>query len=176
MRARGWDRFIANHRAEGNYTVGICGGYQMMGLRIDDPKHVESDVSTVEGLGIFDVVTTFELEKTTRRTEAVALASGLMVSGYEIHAGLQTRLGGEAAFKIQDPLNGLGGRLEVSLTDQGKTIGTSIHGVFDTPEFRRAILNQVRKDKGLNPLELHSDEDAKSVRGKAYDRFARLLR
>jgi adenosylcobyric acid synthase len=176
MRARGWDRFIARHCAAGNFTVGICGGYQMMGRRIDDPNHIESDLATVTGLGMLDVATTFEGDKITVRTEAAALGSGLTVSGYEIHCGRITRLGADAAFRVLEPHNISGDRLEGALADQGRTLGTSIHGLFDAPHFRREFLNQIRRHKGLDPIEEAAGEEALAVRSAAYDRFARLLR
>jgi adenosylcobyric acid synthase len=46
MRDRGWDKFLAAHCAAGGVVVGICGGYQMMGRRIADPSHVESDLTS----------------------------------------------------------------------------------------------------------------------------------
>ena len=87
LRARGWDKFIAAHHAAGGSVVGICGGYQMMGKRIADPEHVESRARQAAGLQLLDIETVFEGEKITARVEGTHIASGLPVSGYEIHCG-----------------------------------------------------------------------------------------
>jgi adenosylcobyric acid synthase len=62
--------------ASGADVLGICGGYQMLGDKIDDP--VESGAGVVEGLGWLRVHTVFEPEKVVRRVGA---------TGYEIHHG-----------------------------------------------------------------------------------------
>jgi len=175
LRARGWERFIAAHHAGGGFVVGICGGYQMMGKRIADPEHIESDVNEVAGLGLLNIETVFAGGKITARTEGTHIGSDLPVSGYEIHCGRVTRFGDNAAFRIRvredRPLD----EFEGAVHDDGRALGTSIHGLFDASRFRRHFLNEIRKRKGLQPLEVAREEDAHAARARAYDRFARLL-
>ena len=57
-----------------------------------------------------------------------------MVSGYEIHAGISVG----AAF--ENPFAMIGGRNEGVVSDDGQLAGTYMHGVFDEPESREAIL------------------------------------
>lgn len=175
LRARGWEQFIAAHRAAGGYVVGICGGYQMMGQRIEDPLHVESEVDAVRGLGLLNIATVFESEKLTLRTEATHLASNLAISGYEIHNGRIARLGDRAAFRIDQTSGESRDRSEGAVSDDQRALGTSIHGLFDAAGFRRHFLNQIRRSKGLAPLEPAASEEARVVRARAYDRFALLL-
>ncbi|WP_435771721.1 cobyric acid synthase [Nocardioides sp. SYSU DS0651] len=79
LRERGLDAAITRHAAAGRPVLGICGGCQMLGRRIDDPHGVEGPAgASVEGLGLLDLVTTFAAEKTLRLVEP---------SGYEIHHG-----------------------------------------------------------------------------------------
>ena len=73
LRAGGWPAAIV---ASGADVLGICGGYQMLGEKIDDP--VESGVGVVEGLGWLPVRTVFAADKVVRRVGA---------TGYEIHHG-----------------------------------------------------------------------------------------
>jgi adenosylcobyric acid synthase len=175
LRDRGWEQLIAARKAAGASIVGICGGYQMMGSSIADPQHVESDVSSIDGLRLLDIETTFEGGKITTNTSATHIASGLGISGYEIHCGRIARLGGEAAFRI----GGEDGRspevLEGAIDSSGRVFGTSIHGIFDAPKFRRYFINDVRRRKDLEPLDVTRGEDAYTYRVRAYDRFARLL-
>src|SRR2546421_227134 len=49
LRERGLDAAIARAAADGRAVIGICGGYQMLGERLDDPEHVESDAGRVVG-------------------------------------------------------------------------------------------------------------------------------
>ncbi len=41
LRERGLDRAIVHHASRGGPVLGICGGFQMLGARIDDPDGVE---------------------------------------------------------------------------------------------------------------------------------------
>jgi adenosylcobyric acid synthase len=73
LRAGGWPAAIV---ASGADVLGICGGYQMLGDKIDDL--VESGAGVVEGLGWLPVRTVFAADKVVRRVGA---------TGYEIHHG-----------------------------------------------------------------------------------------
>jgi adenosylcobyric acid synthase len=174
LRAMGWEKFIAAHHAAGGSVVGICGGYQMMGRNIEDPEHIESDAGSVEGLRLLDFKTVFEKEKVTSQVDGIHIRSGLAISGYEIHCGRITSLRSNRPFRIRRRGGLSSDQFEGALDD--RLIGTSIHGVFDAPEFRRHFLNEVRKRKGLAPLAIAMNENAHEVRDKAYDRFAQLLR
>lgn len=146
-------------------VLGICGGFQMLGERIDDPKKIESEERGMVGLKLLPVVTTYRHEKTTCRVRAVDLTSGCSLSGYEIHMGASRKL------KRLPPLfsilerNGKPSREEegVLLKGRSKTKatwvgGTYLHGIFDSPEFTRAFLDRIRLKKGLKPLSLCREE------------------
>jgi adenosylcobyric acid synthase len=175
LRAHGWDELIANYHAAGGTVVGICGGYQMMGKRIADPHHIESELDEAAGLQLLGIETVFEGEKITARVEGTHIASGLAISGYEIHCGRIAKSGAHSPFRIRSRGSQPSDELEGALHDDGKTFGTSIHGLFDAPRFRRHFLNEIRKRKGLPPLEVVGIEDAHAARDRAYDRFAQLL-
>jgi adenosylcobyric acid synthase len=176
LKERGWDQFIAAHRAAGGYVAGICGGYQMLGRCIKDPEHIESDIFRVAGLALLDVETVFRGEKITFRTDGTHIASGLPISGYEIHCGRINGSRNDALFRISAPDGEAQERFDGTIADGGRILGTSIHGLFDAPEFRRHYLNEIRRSKGLASLDATTTEDAHTARGAAYDRFARLLR
>jgi adenosylcobyric acid synthase len=84
LRSRGLDQVIVDHARRGKPVLGICGGCQMLGAAIADPEGVEGAPGTaVEGLGLLDLVTTFDAAKTLRLHQP---------AGYEIHHG---RIAGE---------------------------------------------------------------------------------
>src|SRR5947199_169442 len=76
LRERGLAAAIARAAADGRVVIGLCGGYQMLGERLDDPDRVESAAPRVSGLGLLPVVTTFAREKTTVRARGRVLAGG----------------------------------------------------------------------------------------------------
>ncbi|MDN5347349.1 MAG: adenosylcobyric acid synthase [Clostridia bacterium] len=145
--------------ALGTPVIGICGGYQMLGLEIRDPEGSEgSDIREIDGLGLLDVVTTFAPAKTTYLVEAIVTGSGpflepcrgLQVRGYEIHMGQSRRLNNAgAAFRIKKR-----GEEAVDLADGavapgGLVLGTYIHGIFDNDRFRHHVLSALRRRRGL---------------------------
>ena len=138
LRTAGWEDFLARHRRGGGWVVGICGGYQMLGRRIVDTGGVESAVRETIGLGLLEVETTFETEKITDRIRATHLPTNLPISGYEIHSG---RIAGiaesRALFRLTHRDTTAVNEFEGIRTDDGRVIGTSIHGVFDSASFRR---------------------------------------
>ena len=88
MRELGVDKAVIAAAAAGVTVIGICGGYQMMGLTIADPYGVEGEPQTVSGLGLLPVHTVLSREKTTvRRRFRFGSAEGPVCEGYEIHMG-----------------------------------------------------------------------------------------
>lgn len=78
--------------AESIPFIGICGGYEMPGHKLHDSQRSESEMGTIDGLGLLDIEVDFEPEKTLVRqvyvpTRANFLAGGGPVEGYEIHMG-----------------------------------------------------------------------------------------
>ncbi len=172
LRRTGWEEYLAMHRARGGWTLGVCGGYQMLGRRIVDAFAVESKSPVTRGLGLLDVETHFEREKITARVRGVHLASGLEVSGYEIHAGRVTRGEGAHPFlRITERERCAVDEPEGASSHDGRVAGTSMHGLFDSAQFRRSFVDLLRREKGLAPLR-SAGEDFKSVRERAYDLMA----
>jgi len=136
--------------------IGICGGYQMLGRRIRDPHWVESAQHEVDGLGLLDIETVFAGEKRTIRatghtTGAALVDAGTPVSGYEIHMGQSTRAPGISPLLLLTDDTGV----QVSdgaVSPDGRICGTYLHGLFDSPDFRRGWLNRLRTQKGLPAL------------------------
>jgi adenosylcobyric acid synthase len=122
--------------------VGICGGFQMLGKTIADPFGIESGAREMQGLGLLDIATSLAREKTLNRATAVHVASGLQVSGYEIHHGQTT------AGRVVDVFGQAEASKGVARGD-GMIWGSYLHGVFDADEFRRWFIDGLRQRKGL---------------------------
>ena len=83
----GFDKAIRQRVQAGAFLVGLCGGYQMLGERLEDPEGVESALAEASGLGFLPIATRFNQDKALYQIEAVHEGSGLPVRGYEIHMG-----------------------------------------------------------------------------------------
>jgi adenosylcobyric acid synthase len=139
LRAQGWDIDIAAHVRRGGCVVGLCGGYQMLGRRVSDPDGLEGAAGQAPGLGLLDVTTTLEREKTLRLAEGIDAVSGEAVRGYEIHLG---RTAGADTARPAVTLGG--GRPDGARSADGRVIGSYLHGLFAADGFRRAFLAGLR--------------------------------
>ena len=136
LRRNGVAQAILRARREGATVLGICGGYQMMGVQIRDPKHVEGDIESMPGLSLLPMTTEMLGEKVTRQVRFTAADGSDTMEGYEIHMGKTLPVDG-GAFA---PLNRLeNGQDDGCLVDE-KCMGTYIHGILDNPAFIDRLL------------------------------------
>ncbi|MHB0885473.1 MAG: cobyric acid synthase [Bacillota bacterium] len=158
-------------------VVGICGGYQMLGVELLDPDGHEADLPQLPGLGILPLVTTFTPEKITVRARGEILADrgffgplkGTVLEGYEIHMGRTTLLDGALPLLRLER-----GDADGAVADGGRVIGTYLHGLFDNDLFRRAWLNDLRRRKGALPIATAGE--SRLAREAAFDRLADAVR
>lgn len=135
LRRTGLADAVRDRTRRGAPVLGICGGYQMLGLRVEDPDGIEADAaSQVAGLGLLPVVTRFAREKSLGRPTGTW--RGHPVQAYEIHHGRAARDGSGDAEPFLD-----GWR-------RGSTWGTVWHGTFENDAFRRAWLSEVARAAG----------------------------
>ncbi len=150
-------------------VIGICGGYQMLGETIYDPKGIESAQKKVKGLGLLPISTTLKMQKVLTQTKALDLSTNLKVEGYEIHHGKTIRLKPcKALFKVVG-----GGYLDGASSKDGRIWGTYLHGIFDNTLFRRNFLNGIRHKLGLKKLPI---AQAGFNQDKEFDKLAALVR
>jgi adenosylcobyric acid synthase len=135
LRRQGWPEYIERHLRYGGKVMGICGGLQMLGRVIEDPLGLEGPRGESPGLQWLDLETTLESEKQLRNTAGVLSFESAAVRGYEIHAGVSRgRALNAPAAVLED------GRPDGAISDDGKILGTYMHGVFESPEACAALL------------------------------------
>lgn len=142
LQQTGLDDAIVEKAVNGIETVGICGGYQMLGHTIHDPYRIESDAKNVSALGLLPIDTTLARHKTLTRKAGKHLPTGLDVHGYEIHHGLSNGVT-QPLLKFDDKTN-CG-----TCHDNLAIWGAYLHGIFDADIFRRSFIDKLRKRKGL---------------------------
>jgi adenosylcobyric acid synthase len=140
LRDDGLDVALARRAASGGPILGICGGYQLLGGRIEDT--VESRAGVVDGLGLLPVETVFTTNKVLRHRSGTAAPwlGGATATGYEIRHGDPRPYGGEPV------LTTTAGEPEGCVA--GAVIGTSWHSLLEGDAIRRALLAWVADERG----------------------------
>ena len=142
-------------------VIGICGGFQMLGKKLFDPNKTESNYTEIDGLNLLPLETAFAENKFTKQVTVDAdfefLGSHIHaenLDGYEIHSGVTN--------------------ISEKFVTAENVLGTYIHGIFDNDNFRRQVLNAVRRKKNLPPLEVTLNFRAEKQ--KNYERLAKSVR
>lgn len=185
LKESGLDMELYQLKEEGTLIMGICGGYQMLGHKICDPEGVEGKISEAYGLGLINRATTFKGDKVTTQVEGVLetglpgvleACGGIQVKGYEIHMGISEKTGDcYDLLTIEERLGEKVSDLEGSCNEEGTVFGTYLHGIFDEGPFARCLLNAIRKQKGLGPLESEVSSFQAFKQGE-YDKLAEVVR
>ncbi len=137
LRENGWDEAIMAHRKRGGRVAGICGGYQMLGRKVFDPLGIEGSAAEADGLGLLDVETVLQPEKTVRNVAARSLVHDEPLAGYEIHLGATTGPG------TLRPAIEIDGRPDGAVSADGHVWGAYLHGIFAADGFRRRLLAEL---------------------------------
>lgn len=162
LRQSGLEARILKHAAGGKPVIGVCGGYQMLGLTVADPYSVEHG-GEMAGLGLLPFSTVFAPEKTRTRVNGTvpevggifAGLSGQPYEGYEIHMGVTDAQG--------------------TVVSAGNVYGTYLHGFFDREEITKAVAEALFRDKGLDSSGVQAFDIA-AYKEEQYDKLAAALR
>jgi adenosylcobyric acid synthase len=170
LRREGWSKAISWFVKYGGRVLGICGGYQLLGVKIKDPLGCESDRGEARGLGLLPIETVLEKDKVVRKVTGTCLLNQRRVSGYEIHMGRTRPLKrvGSAYLRLHLP----GERITWEdgwVSEDGCILGTYVHGILDSPGFRGDFLNRIRAEKGLKQ---RRPRQGRIARFREYDRLA----
>jgi adenosylcobyric acid synthase len=173
LRAQGWDVDITAHVRRGGHVLGLCGGYQMLGRSIADPYGIEGAPGTAQGLGLLDIETAIEGEKTLAEVSGTTGAGAIPVKGYEMHMGVST--GPDTA----RPLVRFGdGRRDGAISADGRIAGTYVHGFFADDAQRRAWVERLggTPSRHSHEAEVQRTLDALAAHLEAHIAVDRLLR
>jgi len=158
--------------------IGICGGYQMLGQRIDDPDQVESKTGSITGIGLLPVTTVLRKHKTTLQRQFRFRDNPHICEGYEIH------MGETVAAEKTNPLNQFtdiaGMPVEGNTPANGSAVsdgyflndrcwGTYLHGILDNAIVIDSLLAPYTDMPGQTP-------DHRQYKEEQYDKLAALLR
>lgn len=138
LRAEGWDIDLRAHLRRGGTVVGLCGGYQMLGTVVRDPRGIEGPAGDAPGLALLDVETELEGEKALIEVEGRELTTGETVRGYEMHMGRTAGAG------LTRPMLSLDGRTDGCVSADRRVFGCYLHGLFAADGFRTAFLRRLR--------------------------------
>jgi len=161
LRRNGVAQAIIRAYRQGTTVMGICGGYQMMGVEVCDPEHVEGGIERLPGLGLLPTTTTMSGEKVTRQ---VTCEYG---SGYEIHMGETRPLNAAPS-----PLLHLNDGTEDGYFVDDHCMGTYVHGILDNPSFIEKLLAPFKDKMAKKAL----DFDYKAFKEEQYDKLAAHVR
>ena len=148
LRRNGCAQAIQQAHRNGKMVVGICGGYQMLGLTVDDPDGLEGSITRLPGLGLLPIHTTITTEKTTK--QVTFQFDGQNCQGYEIHQGVSD---------TDEPI--LFGE---------HCIGTYIHGFLDNPAVINRLLSDYVDTDQVETL------DPQAFKEEQYDKLAAHVR
>jgi adenosylcobyric acid synthase len=161
--------WLARHHTP---VLGVCGGYQMLGASISDPREVESDQRFAEGLGLLSIETVLSEDKQLLNTHGRVLADrngvwgklgDASVEGYEIHVGRTRTIAPHPRFLA------LESGTEGSVAPDLPVAGTHLHGLLEKTAPREALLAGLAEARGFSwrpPRQPHQD---------AFDRLADAL-
>lgn len=178
LRQRGLESVIQKHAAHGGAVIGICGGYQMLGQRVSDPEGVEGG-GTLAGVGLLPAETVFFGEKTRTQVTGTFQAAqgifselnGVAFDGYEIHMGQTTAT---EPLPVCTCLHTADGSNKGDGLAVDNVWGSYVHGVFDRGVCAAALVNCLRRAKGL---EGHTAAlDWTEYKQQQYDKLAETVR
>ncbi len=138
IRKRGIDTAIIGNAEKCKSVIGICGGYQMMGMEISDPLSIESNNAFVKGLGLLPIRTTLTKEKITQQREFNFIGCEQRCKGYEIHMGNSELIDDKDYMKVATFDDGSSDGVMIN----DRCFGTYLHGILDNKVVVDKLISQ----------------------------------
>lgn len=175
VRSSGLITKIMQFAETGKGIIGVCGGYQMLTSIIKDPDNMEAG-GNVAGLNLLPAETVFEKEKIrtvitgkfNNITGYFSFLNGAEFQGYEIHMG-KTYSDNSYISEIKD----IRGNIKSDGLAKNNILGTYIHGVFDTGDVVKRIVDKLYLEKGINKNIEH--KNMKDLKNQEYEKLAGML-
>lgn len=172
LRESGLETAIKKLVSEDVPVFGICGGYQIMGEKIEDLNCTENG-GKIAGMGLLGIKTVFKNEKIRTRVSGkfknisgvFSVLSDRQFSGYEIHMGESFGVKNSMLEFFNDGTDG---------DFHDNVYGCYVHGIFDEDEVAESIVKSLYDAKGLNYN--RKTIDRKSYKEKQYDILADEVR
>lgn len=183
LRKRGFVESIQRSCTNGIPIIGICGGFQMLGISIEDPQGIENQgtAASTEGLCLLAVRTVLRAEKTVRRVRGClrsyffgAGCEKTAFEGYEIHVGETFYETGTQPFADIIRRDFPGSMPDGAVSVSRRVFGSYVHGLFDDDDFRHSFIQAARSSVDLAPAETWAHVAAE--REARIDRLAGHLR
>ncbi len=179
LKSRGLDLAIIEAARRGVPTLGLCGGYQMLGALVSDPLGIEGSAGDSErALDLLPVESEMSSGKRVRQTGAVIRAGenvvglgagGVVVTGYEIHVGRTLPIAARETEAVawisreDGPLGWAATQLPVA--------GTYLHGLFGNRVILGSFVNLLADRAGRARFAARPDGFESRI-----DRIADVLR
>ena len=164
LKNNGVARAIQQAKQNKKTIIGICGGYQMMGQRVEDPLQVEGKITSMPGLNLLPVTTVLTENKITEQCQFTYKQFPDPCKGYEIHMGV-THVPAHAK-----ALNRLSHGKEDGYLLDDNCWGTYIHGILDN----EVVINDLLRAHAPSGKEKSFDHAA--FKNEQYDALAQHLR
>lgn len=169
LRQSGLEAEILKAENKGSVIFGICGGYQMLGEKLEDPHNIEGG-GVIKGLSLLPMTTTFGKEKTRKQISGnlqgiqgvLSTMNGLTYKGYEIHMG-------QSNFSEKHKHE------ESIILNHNHSYGTYIHGIFDEGDISNAIISGLCDKKGIT-LEKVQSVDSQEYKEIQFNKLADIVR
>ncbi len=137
-------------------VMGICGGYQMLGMEIKDYEGLEGHPGEIKGLGLLPLVTDFIKEKKTVWANCKVTVNNHIfkplesevIRGYEIHLGRTRVLDGKYSWLFDEENNSKG-----AISADNRILGTYLHDIFNNDSFINWFLAWIKSWKHYNNAE-----------------------
>lgn len=181
LRQCGLEGKILRHAASGKTVFGICGGYQMMGELLQDPKGVEAG-GELKGMGLLPIQTVFAGEKMRTRVQgtfeglsgSLSSLSQVPLEGYEIHMGVTTYTEEPCPLvQIQEETGER--RIRYDGARKNNCYGCYVHGIFDQACVASGFVSALLKEKGYDAGQLER-LDWKAYKETQYNKLAEIIR
>ncbi|MFT4765957.1 MAG: adenosylcobyric acid synthase [Oleispira sp.] len=172
LKEQGWLPYLQQHLRYGGKVLGICGGLQMLGKKINDPLGLEGLPGNSEGFGWLDIKTELQPEKTLKNVTGklnLPNQESCDIQGYEIHAGLT--LASSNSVENTSIITTEDDHICALLSEDQQILASYWHGLMDTPEALQAILRWAGAETKLVDYQELREKSLDALADSAFESF-----